>query len=337
MQIYDGKLINDGMGKNSTGGTEVMAGRISKLDKKLLKECQIVVSRIEQDLDPTKIRIYYAHDLPGDPAANHLAESGYDKFHKIVFVSNWQMQSYITAYQIPWSKCIVMQNAVDPIPASDEKWFPENVEKIRLIYTPTPHRGLEILVPVFQKLCENFDNLELEVFSSFDLYGWGDRDEQFRPLIDQCKNDPKIIYHGTKTNELVVSALKKSHIFAYPAIWPETSCLSLMEAMSAGCVCVHSDYGALYETAANWTHMYHYNEDRNEHAKLFYTVLASAIEDIKAGPATFGQKLKTQKSYADIFYSWDPSRRIQWNALLAMLIDSVHDRGFAGQQFVYKT
>lgn len=344
MQIINGVFQNEGMGKNSQGGTEVMARRVESLGKNLLKEFQIVVSRIEHELDPTKIRIYYAHDLPGDPAADHLKNDGHTNFHKIVFVSNWQMQRYIDFYRIPWSKCIVLQNAIEPIEWNDEKWAepwyhgspvnnPKN--KIKLIYHTTPHRGLEILIPVFQKLCEKHNNLELDVFSSFELYGWKERDEQYKPLFDACESDPKITYHGTRVNSEVIKALQQAHIFAYPSIWPETSCLAMMEAMSAGCVCVHSNYGALPETAANWSHMYHFNEDRQEHAKIFYTVLSNAIDDIKENSSEFGNRLRTQKSYADIFYAWKPNRVMQWTALLHMLLDQVKDRGMEEKMFSY--
>ena len=340
-QIYNGKIELDEMAKNSSGGTEIMARRVATLDKDLLKEFQIVVSRMgDVELDPTKIRILYIHDLVGDPANDHLKNDGWNKFHKIVAVSNWQMQRFIDYYHIPWSKCIVMQNAIDPIEWNEEKWL--NVKplnsadrKIKLIYHSTPHRGLEILVPVFQKLCEKYDNLELDVFSSFSIYGWKERDEPYKPIFDACEADPKINYHGTMVNEEVRKALQQAHIFAYPSIWPETSCLALMEAMSAGCICVHSNYGALPETSAQWTHMYHFNEDRQEHAKIFYTVLSNAIDDIHNEPDAVVNRLRTQKSYADIFYSWKPNRIVQWNALFAMLLDQVKDRALEEKMFSY--
>jgi UDP-glucose:(glucosyl)LPS alpha-1,2-glucosyltransferase len=335
MQIIEGAFDAGEMAKNSNGGTETMARRVLSIGKKDLKEFQIVVSRIEEELNPDKIRILYCHDLPGDPASDHLKDNGHEKFHKIVCVSNWQMQRYIDYYHLPWSKCIVMQNAIDPIPFNDEKW--SKPEKIRLIYHTTPHRGLEILIPVFMKLCEKYDNLELDVYSSFNLYGWPKRDEQYEPLFKQCREFPKINYHGTQTNEEVRKVLQQTHIFAYPSIWPETSCLSLMEAMSAGLVCVHSNYGALPETSANWSHMYSFHEDRNEHAKIFYTVLSTAIEDIIAKPEAIGIRLKTQKSYADIFYSWNPNRKKQWQALFAMLLDQVKDRSVQKEMFTYST
>lgn len=296
---------------NAKGGTEILAQRLAELiPSEILDEFQIFVSRVEEPLDETKIRLYWVHDLHLDPATEHLANGGWKNFHKIVFVSNWQMRGYIERYNIPWSHCIVMHNAIDPI----EQHEKPTEGPIRLAYWSTPHRGLDILVPVFNKLAEDHD-IELDVYSSFNLYGWPDRDEAFQQLFDQCREHPKINYHGAVDNNIIREALTKTHILAYPNTWLETSCMVLMEAMSAKMLCVHPNYGALPETAANWTHSYQYHEDKNAHAGVFYKVLGNAIEQYN--PKELGL-LEPMKGYADIFYTWN-GRQFQWLEFLKSL------------------
>lgn len=320
------------LSKNARGGTELMLERLhSSINSKLLNEFQIIPSRV-RELDETKIRVLWLHDLPGDPESEHLKNGGWEKFHKLVFVSNWQMQAYIQYYNIPWSHCIVLHNAIKPL---DFDLSVKNRDKIRLIYHTTPHRGLNILVPVFKKLCETHDNIELDVYSSFKIYGWESRDEQYQQLFDECKNTPNINYHGFVPNEEIRTALTKAHIFAYPSIWTETSCLALIEAMSAGNICVHPNLGALHETAANWTHMYQWSQNQSEHANMFYSVLNSSINEIKSlSDEQYHNKIMTQKSYTDIFYQWD-IRSVQWEAVLMSLMDL--PRELPKQSFVYKT
>lgn len=294
--------------EKAKGGTELMMDRLyNTIDPELLKKFQIIPSRV-RDLDQTKVRILYCHDLPQDPESEHLANGGWEKFHKIVFVSNWQMQQYVAYYNIPWDRCLVMQNAIIPIEDHEK-----SREKIVLGYWSTPHRGLEILYPVFEKLCEKYDNLELEVYSSFELYGWKNRDEPFLPLYEKLKANPKVRYSGAVNNQTIRDALPGIHILAYPSIWLETSCLVLMEAMSAKCLPIHPNIGALYETAANWTYMYQWNEDVNKHASIFYNILDQAISTYWNDDTQ--SRINSMKSYADIFYNWN-YRKVQWEGLL---------------------
>lgn len=327
MEITGGEIFRNDTNQNAMGGSEIIATNLAqRLDPDLLKECQIVNSRVRR-LENDKVRIFLAHDLAGDPESEFLKNGGHDVFHGLVFVSNWQMQRYIDHYNIPWSKCIVMENAIDPIPVHEK---PTDV--IRLGYWSTPHRGLNILVPVFNELCKKYDNLKLDVFSSFNLYGWEQRDEPYKEIFKNCKEHPKIDYHGSVKNEVIRSAVQDMHILAYPSIWQETSCIVLMEAMSAGLQCVHPNYGALHETAAGWTFMYQWTEDMQAHAQTFYHFLDNAIQTLN-NPETQSM-LATQKVYADIKYNWKYAVP-KWNAYLEMMIDSIKDRSLPKEIFSY--
>jgi UDP-glucose:(glucosyl)LPS alpha-1,2-glucosyltransferase len=317
----------DSLATNAMGGTELMKYALAKrLPEDLLSNFQIFVSRVEDAFDETKIRLLWLQDLPNDPASAHLANGGWKNFHRIIFNSNWQMQAYIQTFNIPWSHCVVMQNCVEPF----EDHVKPNDGTIRLAYWSTPHRGLNILVPVFNKLCEKHDNIELDVYSSFKIYGWEQRDKEFEPLFEQCRNHPKINYHGSVPNAVIRENLKKTHILAYPNTWPETSCITLIEAMAAGLMCVHPNYAVLYETAANWTHMYQWHEDPNYHASLFYNVLDSSIKSF--WDEGVQSRLASQASYANVYYNWNV-RAMQWETLLTTLLDMPRELPKPEKQF----
>lgn len=309
-------IATDELSKNAMGGTEMMKyGLQDRIAPELLDNFHITASRF-RGAEPGKIELYWLHDLPGDPESAHLANGGWNQFEKLIFVSNWQFQAYQQHYGLPWYKSVILQNAIEPIEVKEK-----SRDKIKIIYNTTPHRGLEILVPVFEKLCEKYDNIELDVFSSFKAYGWEERDEPYKELFQRCIDHPKINYHGYQPNDVVRAALAEAHIQAYPSIWLETSCIALMEGMSAGCLCVHPNYGALYETAANWTWMYQWTQDKRDHANILYNHLAAGIENYwTEGIQT---RLGGQKSYADVFYSWR-YRQQQWEAFL---IGVLQDKG----------
>jgi glycosyltransferase involved in cell wall biosynthesis len=282
-----------------------------------------------RDLDPTKLRVFWLQDLPEDPESQHLSNEGWRKYHRIVYNSNWQANRYQLFHGIPPSRSIVLLNAIDPI-----EYVEKPKDKIRLIYTSTPHRGLEILVPVFIDLAKKHPEIELDVFSSFNIYGWGDIDKQYEALFDACKNHPQINYHGSVPNAEVRTALQKAHIFAYPSIWMETSCCALMEAMSAACLCIHPNFGALPETAANMTLMYQFHENMEQHAGRFHGLLEAAIVAVKQDHEK--PLILSQKVYADRFYSWE-SRLPQWRHTLESLKGlPLEIEAPATEKFVYK-
>jgi UDP-glucose:(glucosyl)LPS alpha-1,2-glucosyltransferase len=326
-----GIVWNEGSEK-SKGGTELICRKlVEMIDPELMKEFQIVPSRLRGELDPSKIRIFWAHDLPEDPESSHLGNGGWKQYHRLVFVSHWQMQAYIHHFSIPWSRCQVIQNAIVPLGQT----VPSDDKTIRLIYHTTPHRGLNILVPVFAKLCEKHPDIHLDVFSSFGLYGWKDRDAQWAPVFEALDKLPQATNHGAVDNDTVRAAISNSDVFAYPSTWSETSCMCLMEAMSAGLMCVHPTLGALPETGANWTMMYQFDETPNTHAGIFYQSLDIAIDLMRNRHAkTLGQ-LASQRAYTNVFYSWE-LRKMQWESFMTSLLGEPREIEQNKPMFTYK-
>jgi glycosyltransferase involved in cell wall biosynthesis len=307
---------NIDMTKKSRGGSELMAERLEKrIDPEMLKHFQIHVSRVGE-VDESKIQMLQLQDLPGDPASDHLKNGGYNKFERLVFVSNWQMQNYIAYYGIPWYKCCVLTNAIEPVPSALDK---KPKDRVNVIYHTTPHRGLELLVPAFTELAKNHEDVHLDVYSSFSIYGWSERDKPYEPLFDMIKQHPKMTYHGARPNEEVREALSKAHIFAYPNIWMETSCMALMEAMSAECLCVHPNYGALYETASQYTWMYQWQDNKQDHLNNFYQMLDGAVKSVREMNEVLENTLQGQKMFADRFYNVD-IKKFAWEALLKSIL-----------------
>jgi glycosyltransferase involved in cell wall biosynthesis len=304
----------DGTAINAKGGTELMLEMLNKhVDQQLLGKFQIICSRV-RELENKK-RILWLHDLVGDPEVAHLAdETSRNRFDQLVFVSNSQFQSYYQGLGVPYEKSVVLRNAIEPISQDITK---PNDGTIRLIYHTTPHRGLELLIPVFTHLVQEFPNLHLDVYSSFKIYGWDQKDLPYQKLFDECNAHPNITYHGTVSNAEVRQALQKAHIFAYPSIWLETSCISAIEAMSAGCLVVCSDLGALPETVGDFGYTYRWSEDVQTHVNRFYSTLRSAILNIDKPPTL--NLLRNSQARANVVYNWELRAR-EWANLLSSLL-----------------
>ena len=155
LKILDSGPEKNELNRNSMGGTELMQNRLhEEIPKELMDNFQVICSRVRKVKNDKKT-ILWCHDLALDPEIEHLKDGGHEKFDKLVFVSHWQMQEYVNHLGVPHSAGFVLQNAIDPIP---EHTKPDDC--INLVYFSTPHRGLDILVPVF-------DGLQKEHFSMY--------------------------------------------------------------------------------------------------------------------------------------------------------------------------
>jgi UDP-glucose:(glucosyl)LPS alpha-1,2-glucosyltransferase len=301
------------------GGTELAKERLlERLPKELLDRFQIIARPIDE-LDPDRMRVLWIQDMPGDMP--FLADPKIrSEFDKIVFVSAWQQTVFNLNMGISLDESVVIRNAIVPIKSPSSTYD----DTVRLVYHPTPHRGLEILVPVFEELCREHDDLHLDVFSSFAIYAREELDASLQPLYDRCRAHPNITYHGSRSNDEVRAALASAHVFAYPSIWRETSCMSAMEAMSARCITVAPDYGALPETLANFHYRYDWDSSPRVHAARFKESLTKAIEDVRSGAAE--DLLDLQQTYANRFYSWD-TRVDEWKKFLSELTPRQRRKG----------
>ena len=308
--------------KNSQGGTEITKRRLqAELPQELLQHFQIIPSRV-RELKNNKIRVYHAHDLVGDPETKFFQTADeLEKFHKFVFSSNWQYQQYQNFYQLPYnSKSVVIDTWIEP--AKGDVLAMKAKDKIDLFYASTPQRGLELLIAVFDKLTEKYKNIHLHVHSSFKIYGWDEMDKKFEPLYEKIRNHPQMTYYGFLPQKEVWDKFNTYHILAFPSTWPETSCRVLMEAMSAGCLCVHPNLGALSDTSGGLTWMFPGDmTNLNQHAQNFYETLESAILSVKASQDQdyTDHNLLQNKEYADRRFGFENIRQ-KWIVLLEGLL-----------------
>lgn len=300
------------------GGTELICANLKAALPELTSKVQIIMSRPEQVELEDKPRILWLQDLPQDPASQCLKDKSYrSKFNRIVFCSNWQQQMYAAYLGIPFSEGVVIKNAVPllapkaiaPVPAG---------EKIRFIYTSTPHRGLALLAGAAEALAQKRQDWTLDVYSSLNIYGWHEQDKNFDGLYDSLRNNPCVNYHGSVPNAQLRQAVNESHVFVYPSIYPETSCMAVQEAMMAGCLAIVSSCGALIETCGEWGWMLPYTEDHNRLANMTLNTMDQAIDTYNE--AYLQKTLRVQSTYFQNYYSFE-QRVPMWKQLLETVVN----------------
>ncbi len=280
---------------------------LKKLPDENFKDINLILNNANHDLiEKDKINILWMQHFVNQEEAKNLGSKDFiDKLDYIVFNSNWNFEKFYYQYKIPESKSIVIKNAVEKI-----EFHEKPKDKINLIYHTTPWRGLNLLLEVFKNL--NLENVELNICSSTKIYGKkfsNTFNKQYEKIFNECKNTKNINYLEFLENKKIIELLKKTHIYSFPSIWPETSCISAIEAMMAGCEVVTTNLGALYETCAPFGTLVGFDRNLKNLEKKYEEVLLNSIKNFWSSENQ--TKLRLQRDTINSTYSWD-TRSIEW-------------------------
>ena len=294
------------------GGSENQLKLLLKyLPDESFKDINLILNSTNHDLiERDKINVLWVHHFVNQKEIQNLGSKDYvDKLDWIVFNSNWNFEKYVYQFKIPESKSIVIRNAIEKI---DFEKKPK--DKISLIYHTTPWRGLVHLLKVFKNL--NLENVELNVCSSTIIYGKKFDDQlgkKYENIFNECKNTKNVNYFGFLDNKKIIQMLKKMHIFSYPSIWPETSCIAAIESMAAGCEVVTTNLGALSETCSSFGTFVNFDRNFDNLEKKYSEVLLNSIKNFWSDENQ--NKLKLQSKTINATYSWNV-RSVEWKNFL---------------------
>jgi tetratricopeptide (TPR) repeat protein/glycosyltransferase involved in cell wall biosynthesis/2-polyprenyl-3-methyl-5-hydroxy-6-metoxy-1,4-benzoquinol methylase len=192
-------------------------------------------------------RFIWAHDIHfGDATAEQLDGI------TVVALSEWHKQFMAERY--PGARIEVLGNGIDP------ERFTAAVEKQphRMIYAHSPDRGLDVVLELFPRVRERFPDAELHVFYGFDMAR--KKRPAFMAAVERMARHPGVTLHGWVGQERLAEEYLRAAVDYYPALtpadhqfdetgqqFPETYCISVVEAQAAGCVPITPAWGALGE------------------------------------------------------------------------------------------
>ena len=297
------------------GATEIQMEMLHKhVPKELLDQVQICTSVPGKvPIDPNKVNILWQKNSYDQPNLQEFFgnKDRHKEYDWYVFNSHWNYEKFRYFFDIPTERSVVIKNAVDFFP---QRKIYKKGEPIKLIHHCTPWRGLNVLLRAMQEIKD--PNITLDVYSSTQVYGdqfKQQNDEQFKPLYEQAKQLPNVNYIGYETNEYIKANINKYDMFVYPSIFEETFCVSALEALAAGVHVVTNNYGALYETCAEWPVYVNYTEDFEQMAR-------GTAEAIKVAASYLHEDfiqdhLEQQQLFYKRFYNWN-KKGMEWESFL---------------------
>ena len=286
------------------GATEIQMEMLYKhVPKELLDQVQICTSIPGKvPLDPNKVNILWQKNSWDQPNlqeffGNKARHKEYDWY---VFNSHWNYEKFRYFFDIPTERSVVIKNGTNNFP--QRKIYKKN-EPIKILHHNTPWRGLNVVLRAMQEI--NDPNITLDVYSSTQVYGDDfkkQNDDQFKPLYEQAKQLPNVNYIGYETNEYIKANMNKYDMFVYPSTFEETSCVSALEALASGVHVITNNYGALYETCAEFSSYVPYQEDYKALAQNFAFAIETIADNLTA-PGVIDH-LEMQIKYTNHYYAW---------------------------------
>lgn len=298
--------------KNFTGGTELMAELFHTRVAPLLPlaerfNCILLPGVISFPsyhslLEDEKDIVLWLHNNPNEflPPVNtdfFRNPEFHRKLRKVITVSEYAKEKLVEQSGISEDKVTVIHNSIKSVPIDLSKY--SDGSKPKLIYVSQPERGLEIALKTLHERNEEF---------SFDIYC--DVPEEFlSALPSDVMADERIVFHGRRSHDDVLEALAKSHIFVYPSTWYETFCISLVEALSAGCIAVYNSIGSLPEIGMSYGISYVQTElnETEIHSQKLNAALDQAFELLQSGefnPITQRDEVLSAYSNENFITSW---------------------------------
>ncbi|MCB0320409.1 MAG: glycosyltransferase family 4 protein [Bdellovibrionales bacterium] len=201
---------------------------------------------------PTRKKFFWTGDAPDQVHNFGLGDKRVGKLiDGVLTVSNWHAQALSEASGLSLDKCFAIKNGIHlPYFTSPD---PQPERKKRLVYASTPFRGLEHLARLFPLIQAQVPECELHVFSGFDVYRGKTEyspeiQRRYEGLFEHLKGMPGVKVRGNVLQRELAYELLQARVLAYPNTFPETSCITVMEAQAAGCIPVTSALAALPET-----------------------------------------------------------------------------------------
>lgn len=181
----------------------------------------------------TKYRFLWLHDMPYQPPVAPSVD-------KVVCISNFQSR----AWGFHPDESAIIGNGVDLSLFNQSAQPNRNPNKV--IWTSNPDRGLPIACKIFQEIRKRWPDLELHVYGRSSVYGWPAANEQ--PFLPRPWELENVFMHDPLTKRALAQELLSSWAWFYPTFWPETYCISALEAQAAGTPIISVPWGALPET-----------------------------------------------------------------------------------------
>jgi glycosyltransferase involved in cell wall biosynthesis len=178
-----------------------------------------------------------------------IIEKWSDRIDGCVCQTRWHADEYARRYPTLQSKIHVINNGIDPAMFPSLNSF--NKVANRFIYTSRTERGLSRILDLWPDIIAAMPDATL-VISTYVAFPCNDDERRIQARIaglNQMQGGQGRIRHLGQLNPAQLYAeMGAAEYWLYPTDWPETSCITAMEMLMSGVICLYYPVAGLTET-----------------------------------------------------------------------------------------
>jgi glycosyltransferase involved in cell wall biosynthesis len=237
----------------------------------------------------------WVHDILPHMSNNApVFQSHLVKFKGFIVLSSWQKKYVMDHIGVPENMMILSRNAI-----YSERFLnynPDTKIPYRFIYISDAYRGLEHLIDMMPKIKEKYPETTLVIYTRIEHIE--------EKVMDAIKSMDYVSLNSRVSQDTIKDELLKSDVWLYPTNFPETYCISALEAMAAGCLVAGVKYAGLTDTVGNRGIMVNHpiEENKNELLEKLFYVMDRPV--LKTGYVNKAREWAMQQTYYNLAVEW---------------------------------
>ena len=162
-------------------------------------------------------------------------------YDKVICISDFHKEYFLKEYDADPKQIEVISLGVN-LPD-----YEKEIKKVKgkMIFCSVPYRGLNELLPLYQKIKKQVPWASLFITSDYTLWGADPGNEAFKEM---WQSQPDVHFLGKVPRQELVKHQLEAEVMAYPCNYDENFCISAAECISAGAIPVVFAHGALDTT-----------------------------------------------------------------------------------------
>lgn len=168
------------------------------------------------------------------------------KITGVVCLTDWHKKHIATLFPVLTNKIHIINNGITPNLFPVNRTHDQPIKKIKnqFIYSSCSERGLKRLLELWPDILLMAPDATLRISS----YNRFPRDKEETQMWETIKKHDSITHLGKLNPAQLYGLMASSEYWLYTSYWPETSCITALEMLQSGVICLYYPCAGIAET-----------------------------------------------------------------------------------------